>query len=285
MTSFRQFVNRIGVIFNPSKTDTLYAEDANQITDAINNLEKKVDNEKIILPRVDYELKIEVPSWNAFYDAINGGNPLVFSDTVDFKIYHAPISDNRFLSLNPTIELMRYKRAKANLSGKNFVHPVHMNGSGAPARFNGEQWATENTNTGPLYFLIPPRTTEWAYTSTDIFERTPITFDIKEWKGHLDNLASTSTTGYPFPVLVSDWDSNRKSYYGSTGTTYKRKGDVFAFRLRCDNPAYANDNTLAPYFYGDNSDPFVVYPVLMNDGTDDYFVGFNCRRSNYPKQR
>jgi len=63
------------------------------------------------------------------------------SNTVwNFNVYHSPIQDDRYAGLNPTVELMRYKRRHSNrtpnsLSGasrnsKNiFVHPTHDNGS------------------------------------------------------------------------------------------------------------------------------------------------------------
>ena len=42
-TDFRAFENINGYSYNSSKTDTIYAEDLNSITAAVNNLEDEID--------------------------------------------------------------------------------------------------------------------------------------------------------------------------------------------------------------------------------------------------
>lgn len=41
MTTFREFTNRPGITYNEEKTEVLFAEDLNQITEAINTLEEE----------------------------------------------------------------------------------------------------------------------------------------------------------------------------------------------------------------------------------------------------
>lgn len=207
----------------------------------------------------------------------------------NLNVYHAPIQDDRFLAYNPVIELVRYKRRHSCRKGpsgyvrrdKNLpVHPTHFNGVGSTGKaYNGGSQRDHAGN------LMPDRTTEWAYNPTYPFEKTNIVFNIAEWKGIGTNLASGAGS-YPFPEQIDKFEDFANDYYRSTGTGKSKthKTEVFAFRIRIDNPDIATQPN-KPYIYGEPSDKFKVYPKIGNDGNAQILYGWKISRAHYQKNR
>ncbi len=264
-------------------------------TDALNNITVGTDGGPFAT------IPVQIPK--LMFDIPSQGEPRMENFNVignvgdntswNFNVYHAPIQDDRYQGLNPTIELMRYKRKHSNRTpnslssgsrnSKNiFVHPTHNNGvanTGKP--YNGGGQFDNSGNP------MPNRTTEWSYLSLQPWEKTNIQFEIKEWKGVGTNLASTGGA-YPFPASLADYENLSNIYFKSTGTGKTgsnniHKTELFAFRLRIDNPDTTDKSK--PYIYGEMSEQFKVFPKIGNSGSEQLFYGWKVSRAHYQKNR
>ena len=229
----------------------------------------------------------------------NNGEPFLATGTPqghpdntvwNFHVYHFPTHDDRFLNYNPVIELMRYKRKNRKYDSfgnkfnqKNiFVHPTNRNGVDLTGSCYGGGYQKDSDG-APM----PDRRTEWQYNpSSNAFGKVYISFDIAEWKGSNSDLASTGG-GIPLPMTLNDWNTGSSMYTHSTGQGKSKihKTDVFAFRLRINNPSVSTEPQ-KPFIFGQMSEPFKVYPKLGNVSTLGVaFYGWKVTKWNYPKSK
>lgn len=245
----------------------------------------------LIIPELQFEIAAQGEPFNSASGYIGDASKTKYQ----LRVYNFPLSNNSFQTLNPTIELLRYKRRHKGIqkvddglggiiryrrNSKNiFVHPTHNNGAAYVGQgINGGQQFSATLN------LMPDRTTEWAYTSTVQYERTIIDFDIAEWKGKNELLATSNA--FPFPVLLADYETVTNTNFLSTGAGSRqafhgnsRKSDVFALRLRCDNPDGVG------YIYGPISDKFKFQPKLGTISGVKTIFGWKLTRANFNKNR